>query len=92
MTHEAVYKERLIPHMVVDALNSNDDHPCLYLGGETATYLEVRRQVSRFAQALQSMQVGIGTRVALLSENCPEVVFFNLAAHVVGCTVTPLHP
>ena len=92
MTHEAIYKERLIPHMVVDALNSNDDHPCLYLGGETATYLEVRRQVSRFAQALQAMHVGIGSRVALLSENCPEVVFFNLAAHVVGCTVTPLHP
>ena len=38
------------------------------------------------------MQIQTGSRVALLSENCPEVVFFNLAAHVVGCTVTPLHP
>lgn len=78
--------------MVVDALNRYDDHPCLHLGGETATYLEVRKQVSRFAQALQAMQIQTGSRVALLSENCPEVVFFNLAAHVVGCTVTPLHP
>ena len=46
MTHQAIYKERLIPHMVVDALNRYDDHPCLHLGGETATYLEVRKQVS----------------------------------------------
>ena len=78
--------------MIVDALGRYDEQPCLYLGGETATYREVRRKVSQYAQALENRKVKVGTRVALLSENCPDVVFFILAANIVGCCITPLHP
>ena len=41
---------------------------------------------------MQQKNIKAGTRVALLSGNCPDVVFFNLAASIVGCCVTPLHP
>ena len=52
MNH-SLYEERLIPHLIVDALGKYDEHPCLYLGGETATYKEVRRKVSQYSQALK---------------------------------------
>ena len=87
-----LYQDRLVPDLIVDALSKNDEHPCIYLGGEIATYREVRHKVSQYAQALQQKNIKAGTRVALLSGNCPDVVFFNLAASIVGCCVTPLHP
>ena len=90
--NNSLYEERLLPHLIVDALGKYDEHPCLYLGGETATYKEVRRKVSQYSQALKEKNIKVGTRVALLSENCPEIVFLQLAANVVGCCVTPLHP
>jgi len=87
-----LYEERLIPHLIVDALGKYDEHPCLYLGGKTASYKDVRRKVSQYAQALKENEIKAGTRIALLSGNSPEVVFFQLAANIVGCCVTPLHP
>lgn len=90
--NNSLYEERLIPHLIVDALGKYDERPCLYLGGETATYKEVRHKVSQYSQALKELKIEAGTRVALLSENCPEVVFFILAANVAGCCITPLHP
>ena len=87
----ALHKKRFIPHMVVDALNRSDHQPCLFLDGKTATYQQVREKVSQYAQALEAKNVGMGSRIALLSANCPEVVFINLAAHVVGCCVTPMN-
>ena len=87
-----LYQDRLVPDLIVDALSRNDEYPCLYLGSEMATYREVRHKVSQYAQALQQKNIKAGTRVALLSGNCPDVVFFNLAASIVGCCVTPLHP
>ena len=47
-----LYEPRLIPHLIVDALGKYDEHPCLYLGGATATYKDVRYKVSQYAQAL----------------------------------------
>ena len=90
--NRSLYEERLIPHMIVDALGKYDEHPCLYLGGKMATYKEVRSEVSQYAQALKEKNLEIGARVAVLSENCPEVVFFLLAANVAGYCITPLHP
>lgn len=87
-----LHEDRLVPHMVVDALGKHDERPCLYLGGETASYRDVRLKVSQYSQALREKKVTVGTRVALLSSNCPEVILFTLAAHVVGCCITPLHP
>lgn len=90
--NNSLYEERLIPHLIVDALSKYDERPCLYLGGETASYKEVRHKVSQYAQALKENGITAGARVALLSGNCPEVVFLQLAANIVGCCITPLHP
>ena len=39
-----LYQDRLVPDLIVDALSRNDEHPCIYLGGEMATYrkLDIR--------------------------------------------------
>ena len=87
-----LYEPRLIPHLIVDALGKYDEHPCLYLGGATATYKDVRYKVSQYAQALNKKRIKAGARVGLLSANCPDVIFFQLAASIVGCCVIPLHP
>ena len=82
----------LPPRLVATALSLHDDRPCLDLGGRTLTYREVREATSRMAQAQRALGLDVGSRVAVLSGNRPEVLT-NLAATIVnGCVLTPLHP
>jgi fatty-acyl-CoA synthase len=78
--------------MLIEGLNRYHDRPCLCLGDTTASYRDVRAATSRFSQALQARGLGVGSRVAVISGNCPEVLY-NLAACVVtGLCSTALHP
>ena len=64
----------------------------MYLGGQLATYADVRRQTSQLLQVLQSRGLSLGSHVSVLSKNRPEVLTNLTASLVNGCVVTPLHP
>jgi hypothetical protein len=65
--------------ILVNALNQDPTRPLLHLlDGPTLTVGEVRDAVSRFAQALRSLDVKAGTRVGLLAANRPEVLHTRL--------------
>lgn len=92
MTTDAIHTPPLLPQLMIDGLNQNDDEPCLHLGETIATYKEVREQTSRFIQALQSKGLGPGSRVAIISGNRPEVLYNLAAMQIAGCCGTTLHP
>ncbi len=82
----------LLPHLVIRSLNAHDEEPCIYLAGRVASYADIRRRTSQLVQAQQARGVTLGTRLAVLSKNRPEVLTNLTASLVNGCVITPLHP
>lgn len=82
----------LLADLIISGLNRFDDRPCMHLGDTIASYREVRERTSQFSQALLSLDIGAGTRVAVISGNRPEVLYNIAAMQVSGCCGTSLHP
>ncbi len=92
MSDHALHQQPLMPHLMIDALNRYNDEPCLVLGETMASYRQVRERTSQMVQALQSKGLGVGSRVAIISANRPEVLANTAAMQIAGCIGTPLHP
>jgi fatty-acyl-CoA synthase len=92
MTTEALREQPLMAHLLIDGLNRYHDEPCLFLGDKVASYRDVRERASQMVQALQSKGLGVGSRVAVISANRPEVLANIAAMQLTGCVGTPLHP
>ncbi len=58
----------------------------------TLTYREVADQVKQVSLGLRALGVERGDRVALLSENRPEWVVFDLATQAAGGVTVPVYP
>jgi fatty-acyl-CoA synthase len=87
--HQPLY----VPHVLANALNQTPKRPFLQLaGGPTLTVGEVRDATSQFVQALQSLGVVQGTRVATLSSNRPEVMHVAHAIQLLAAIAVPMHP
>ena len=72
---DELHRPCYIPDILANALNQTPERPFLQLaGGPMLTVGQVRDATSQFVQALQSVGVGPGTRVATLSSNRPEVM------------------
>lgn len=92
MDSSLLHEPPLLPHLIIDGLNRYDDNPCLLLGDSVISYRDVRESTSQFVQALQSKAIGVGSRVAVISGNRPDVLFNLAAMQVAGCCGTTLHP
>ncbi|NLY95443.1 MAG: AMP-binding protein [Myxococcales bacterium] len=88
----ALHHMPLMPHLIIEGLNRYDDRPCLFLGETVATYKEVRERTSQYVQALASQGLGVGSRVAVISGNRPEVLYNIAASSISGLCTTALHP
>jgi acyl-CoA synthetase (AMP-forming)/AMP-acid ligase II len=86
--HRGTYMADLLLH----ALSSNLDKPCVYLGDQVLTAREVRDEMSRYTQALTGLGLSRGSTMSVLAPNRPEVLFNMGANNFVGCRTTPLHP
>jgi fatty-acyl-CoA synthase len=92
MSIDKLHQPPLMPHLLVEGLNRYHDEPCLLLGDTVASYRQVRESTSQMVQALQSSGLGVGSRVAIISANRPEVLSNIAAMQLTGCIGTPLHP
>jgi fatty-acyl-CoA synthase len=92
MSSEALYQQPLMPHLLIEGLNRYNDEPCLFLGDKVATYKDMREMTSQMVQALQSKGLGVGSRIAVISANRPEVLANIAAMQLNGSIGTPLHP
>jgi fatty-acyl-CoA synthase len=87
-----LHRQPLMPDLLLAALNRNPDKPAVYLGDTVLTAREVRDEISRYVQALESKGLNKGSPVAVLALNRPEVLFNMGAGMLLGCRTTPLHP
>ncbi len=87
-----LHEQPLLPDIVIRALTSRDDHPCIFTGDSVLSYADARQRTSQMVHAMQSVGVRKGSRVAILSKNRPEVLLNAFASLVNGCILTPLHP
>jgi fatty-acyl-CoA synthase len=79
--------------LLVNALNQVPDRKLLHLlDGPTLTVGEIHDQISVFAQGLQAMGAGRGTRIGLLSTNRPEVLYVSHAVQILAAIYVPMHP
>ena len=92
MSTDSLHHPPLMPHLLIEGLNRHNEEPCLFLGDKVASYREVRESTSQLVQALQSKGLGIGSRIAVISANRPEVLSNIAAMQIAGCIGTPLHP
>ena len=88
----ALHQQPLMPDLLITALERNLDKPCVYLGDTVLTARQVRDEISRYVQALESKGLGKGSPVAVLALNRPEVLFNMGAGMLLGARTTPLHP
>jgi fatty-acyl-CoA synthase len=87
-----LHEQPLLPHLVIQALEGRHAEPCIFTGDAVLSYADVRARTSQMVQAMQSIGIRTGSRVAILSKNRPEVLLNAFASLVNGCILTPLHP
>jgi fatty-acyl-CoA synthase len=88
-----LHRPLYIAEVFANALNNGGDRPLLHLkDGPTLTVTQVRDATSQFMQALQSLGVGRGSRVALISPNRPECLHVTHAVQMLAAIHVPLHP
>jgi fatty-acyl-CoA synthase len=93
MAADHLHSPLFIADLLVNALSGDDERPLLnLLDGPTLTVREVREETSRFVQALESLGVTRGTRVGLISSNCPEVLHVSHACQLLAAVYVPMHP
>ncbi len=79
--------------VLANALNNGGNRPLLHLkDGPTLTVSEVRDATSQFVQALRSLGVERGSRVAMISPNRPECLHVTHALQLLAAIYVPLHP
>ncbi|WP_040840663.1 AMP-binding protein [Nocardia brevicatena] len=89
---DLLHREPLAVELLAKALERYGERTAVHIGDSTLTYRDVRDQISRFAQALASLGLGVGSPVAVLSANRPEVLFAQGANNMTGARAMALHP
>jgi fatty-acyl-CoA synthase len=93
MSTDDIHRPLYLPDLLANALSQTPDRPWLQLaGGPLLTVGEVRDATSQFVQALQSLGVGPGSRVATLSSNRPEVLHVAHSIQLLAAVAVPMHP
>jgi len=88
-----LHRPLYVPDLLVNALNQSPNRPFLQLaGGPTLTVREVRDATSQYVQALQSLGVKAGSRIATLSSNRPEVLYVANSVQILAAIGVPMHP
>jgi fatty-acyl-CoA synthase len=78
---------------IMNALRRDANRPLVQMaGGDVWTGADIQNAVARYAQALTSRGVGVGTRVALLAGNSVEVLVLHQATGFAGACLVAMHP
>ncbi len=88
-----LHRPLFVTDVLANALNRGGQEPLVILGdGGILSVADVRDATSQFVQAFQSLGIGRGSRVALLSANRAEVLQCAHATQLCGAMYTALHP
>ncbi len=85
------YPEKTLVDLVRETARERPNHPALLFKGTRLSYRELDRLSDEFADALATLGVRKGDRVALLLPNSPQVVIAQLGAWKAGAIVSPIN-
>ena len=92
MRTDDLHSPLYLPDLLANALNQTPTRPLIQLaGGPMLTVGEVRDATSQFVQALASLGVGRGSRIATLSPNRPEVLHVFHSTQLLAAVGLPMH-
>jgi malonyl-CoA/methylmalonyl-CoA synthetase len=80
-----------ILHALIDACRRAPQKACIVFEGRRYTYADVLRRAAGWAGAMRASGLRPGERVALYLENCPDLLFAYLGAHLAGAIVVPVN-
>ncbi|MFZ3091119.1 MAG: long-chain fatty acid--CoA ligase [Nitrospirota bacterium] len=86
------YPDTPLTHFLIQAAERFPDNPACIFFGKVITYRELNKLSNRFANALISLGVKKGDRVALMLPNCPQAVFAYYGALKAGAIVVQTNP
>ncbi len=93
MSRDDLHAPLYIPEILANALSQTPSKPFIQLaGGPPITVGEMRDSASQFIQALESLGVRTGSRVATLSSNRPEVLHIANSIQLMAAVAVPMHP
>ncbi|MDF0530726.1 AMP-binding protein [Tsukamurella sp. 8F] len=93
MSDTALHRDPLPVEILIRSLDVYAERTALTLAGDdTVTYADMRDAISRYAQVYLSRGIGVGSPVAILSANRPEVLYAQGANLVTGVRFAALHP
>lgn len=91
--NSALHRPRFTPDMLVRALDLDLDRVVIRVAdGAAISAASFRDATSRYCQALQALGLPAGARLAILSRNRPEVLYFTAACLLNQYVMVPLHP
>ncbi|CAN5138401.1 ATP-dependent acyl-CoA ligase [soil metagenome] len=83
--------EQTLPTMLERAATLHGDRPLLRFGDAVWSYAEVRDDAAGLAGVLAEAGIGLGDRVAVMSENRPEILRLWLACAWLGAVLVPVN-
>jgi fatty-acyl-CoA synthase len=92
MPNNGMYRPAYSGDLLIRGLARNANKPAVQLGDQILTGAQMADQISRYVQAYHSWGLEMGSPVATLTANRPEVLFNIGAGMVVGTRGTALHP
>src|SRR4030042_5232162 len=86
------YPEQTLLDILSDTVRQRPDHTALIFKGRRLSYNELKRLSDAFANALVTLRVKKGDRVALLLPNSPQLILTQLGVWKAGGIAAPINP
>jgi long-chain acyl-CoA synthetase len=86
------YPKQNIAQFLLDSARDHGNNEALDFLGKKYSYKQLLQQVYRMANALKSLQIKKGERVAILLPNCPQAVIAYYGSLLMGATVVQTNP
>jgi len=86
------YPKFNLAKLLMETATEYPEHVAAYFLGKTVTYRELYDATICFANALRSMGIGRGDRVAIMLPNCPQAVIAYYGALMIGAVVVQTNP
>jgi acyl-CoA synthetase (AMP-forming)/AMP-acid ligase II len=84
-------REYVLGQMLIRKARMNPDKEAVILGDRRCTFQELNNRVNRLANGLKSLGIQQGDKVAVLFENCMEMIESIFAIAKLGCVVVPIN-
>jgi len=86
------YPKHNVAKLLADSARGFPDREALDFLGRSMTYKELHRQCRKMANALKSLPISKGDRVAIMLPNCPQAVIAYYGALMAGAVVVQTNP